>query len=149
MVYTFSENVANRGTIGFTYTVPSYLTASANYVSDFHLSSCDTSGMPGWRCTGAYLTEFTTMGAPSVTVTLALVYASDPYDAFSTESVYDSFPGASLTANGAYAGFLNGATFTVQDPSENAATAPEPGTWGLLALAVAMLWARFRRNGIC
>jgi hypothetical protein len=109
-VYTFSENVANRGTVGFTYTAPSYLTTSANYISDFSLTSCDTSGMPGWRCTGAYLTQLSLAGTPSVSVTLALVYTSDPYDAFSTDSVYDSFPGAVLTADGTYAGFLNGAT---------------------------------------
>jgi hypothetical protein len=145
-VYTFSENVANRGTVGFTYTAPSYLTTATNYVSDFYLSSCDTSGMPGWRCTGAYLTQRTIGGAPSVSVTLALVYTADPADAFSTDSVFDSFPGASLTVDGTYTGFLNGATFAVYDPPEGAATAPEPKTWGLLALAGMLLWTRLRGN---
>lgn len=148
-VYTFSEDVANRGTVGFTYTAPHYLTTSTNHVSDAFLSSCDTSGMPGWRCTGAYLTQSNNLGAPLVSVTLALVYAADPTDAFSTDSVFDSFPGASLTADGTYSGFLSGATFSVHDPPTEPATAPEPSTQSLLAVTGLLLWMGLGRSKSC
>ena len=147
-VYTFSENVANLGTVGFTYTAPDYLTQSTNYVNSWRFTSCDTSAMPGWICTDAYLkqTSADITGNPNVQVSLSLVYLPNPNDAFSTDEINEGFPGANLITDGTYQAFLSDATLTVHDPPDPAI--PEPRTWGLMGLAgtiLILLGARSRK----
>ena len=129
-VYSFSEPVATRGTVGFTYTVPNYLTEPQNYISAGLLTSCDTSGMQGWVCEGAWLNQTNNFGAPSVQISLNLRYApGPPGDAFNMDEIDESFSSAQLDQGGMYHAFLNpGATFTVLS-----STAPEPATWRMLA----------------
>jgi hypothetical protein len=141
-VYSFSEPVANRGTVGFTYTAPDYLPESRHYISVWLLTSCDTSGMQGWVCEGAWLSPTNFLGTPGVQVSLTLRYAAGiPGDAFNTDEINESFSPARLDQEGVYHAFLNpGATFTVHDPpapeavpGSGEAAAPEPGTGGVLA----------------
>ncbi|MFL6463405.1 MAG: hypothetical protein ACJ73N_03220 [Bryobacteraceae bacterium] len=141
-IYSFSEPVANRGTVGFTYTAPEYLTESRNYIPVWLFTSCDTSGMQGWVCEGAWLSQTNFLGNPGVQVSLNLRYAAGiPGDAFNTDEINASFSPAQLDQDGVYHAFLNpGATFTVHDPptpeafpGSGDAVAPEPGTGRMLA----------------
>jgi hypothetical protein len=147
-VYSFSEPVANRGTVGFTYTAPDYLTESRNYISAEMFTNCDTSGIQGWVCDSAWLNGTNYSGTPSVQVVLNLRYAAGlPGDAFNTDEINESFLFARLDQDGGYQSFLNpGATFTIVSspapkPSDSldSAAAPEPGTSGMLAEAGIML----------
>jgi hypothetical protein len=154
-VYSFSELIANRGTVGFTYTAPDYLTESSNYIPAGLLTSCDTSGMQGWVCESVWLNQTNYLETPGVQVSLTLRYAAGlPGDAFNTDEINESFSPARLDQEGVYHTFLNpGATFAIYDPPApdtlpgvGEAVAPEPGTWGMFAGAGLVLTACIRRQ---
>jgi hypothetical protein len=147
VIYRFSEPVGDAS-VGFTYTSSDYLTAASTLIPAGQFTRCDNSGMPAWNCTSARLNQMENNGPRSVEVYLTMTYAANPADAFSTDQLFDSFGGATLTATGTYRGHLNNAaTFTVQEarPSETAAN-PEPSTWALLLGGLGFVGWQFRRR---
>lgn len=155
-IYSFSEPVASRGTVGFTYTAPEYLAESRNYIPAAMFTNCDTSGMQGWVCDSAWLNGNSYSGISGVQITLNLRYAAGlPDDAFNTDEINVFFSPASLDQDGAYQSFLDpGATFTVVSslapkPSDGsgAAAVPEPCSSGMLAeagIVLIMLGSRWK-----
>jgi hypothetical protein len=145
-VYTFSEQTA-RGTVGFTYTTPDYLSEPSVWISPWRYTACNISALPGWVCNDAILRESTLLnGQSTVSVVFNLIDLRTTGFGV-TDQINESFPGATLTSDGTWSAFLSNANFTVHDPPDVVTANPEPSTWTLLTLgAVPGLLALYRRR---
>jgi hypothetical protein len=130
VVYQFSDPIVT-GSIGFSYTTPTYLSGSLiNFSANTTDGSfiCDTSGLPNWICTSILLRTSTTIIGKSLAVTLNLQNTLYPGDAFSTDEISDTFSGADLTHTGSYKGLLLNTQFAVYGQPEDTSAVPEVST---------------------